>query len=474
MIDDELKLEAGSKDEADDAEDEADGTEEAALPIGTERYTLKHARPDPVVFPRLAADIPACGGTIRTRLEDFEVEEMALYNFSGHGEHCYVTVRKTNRTTLQARDFLARELNVRREEIGFAGFKDKRAIATQTFSIAGVKREDVERISAPWLEVLQVTYHGNKLRTGHLLGNHFKITIRGVRPGALADARRVIDRLRATGMPNFYGPQRFGAFSHGYLIGHALLHRNVKEAIDQILSPRQQTDEKVWHYYQAGDYATALEELPPGRVCEAAVLHALRRYPGNFRAAVRKIPPQLRRMYYSAYQSFLFNWAIHERREWSEDALSCPVAGDIAYLHRNGASFAVEAGEEDVMRERAARGEISPTGPIFGRKMKFARGRPGALEWAILAAEHLRPQSFLSHVKGLHLDGTRRPLRVLLKEVDIREADDGTSLVLAFELPPGSYATTLLEQIMGPGRVEARGDGADDVDERAEASAVEE
>ena len=97
------------------------------------------------------------------------MEEVPLYPFCGEGEHCYVTIRKRNRTTLQVRTFLAKTLGVHQEDIGFAGFKDKRAIATQTFSILGVAESDLTVIrDAGWLEVLNVTRHKNKLRPGHL------------------------------------------------------------------------------------------------------------------------------------------------------------------------------------------------------------------------------------------------------------------------------------------------------------------
>ncbi len=417
----------------------------------TTDYELKYQRPDPLDIPRLAPGVEPIGGVIRAEIEDFEVEEVPLYPFSGEGEHCYVTVKKRNRTTLQVRSFLARTLGVNQEDIGFAGFKDKRAIATQTFSVLGVEEKDLSAIEeTSWLEILSVTRHANKLRPGHLQGNKFKIRISEARTDGFDDACAILAKIREGGMPNYYHGQRFGRKSVGARIGCALLHRDVDLVVDLILGSAAGYHENYRELYNEGKLEEALEALPPGRATEAALLHALKRYPGNNRAAVRRIPRQLRRMYFSAYQSRLFNWALRERTEWDGPPYQV-YEGDLVQKTDTGGMFVVEDLEE--ARERAKNHMIIPTGPMFGKKMRSPAGRPGAMEAAILEAEKVRPASFLSHVKGLKIDGTRRSACVWLGEVDCEEEKPG---VIRFEffLPPGCYATTLLDQVMGPGKVD--------------------
>ncbi|MEM7165449.1 MAG: tRNA pseudouridine(13) synthase TruD [Planctomycetota bacterium] len=403
----------------------------------------------------MLADTPPVGGRIRAEAEDFHVTEVPLYNFCGRGEHLYLTITKTNRTTLQIVDYLAKNLRIQTLQIGFAGFKDKRAVTQQTFSIQGAKEEDVRPLDAPWMRIDAITYHKNKLRAGHLSANRFRIKVRDAEAGSLPRAQAMVAELRRIGVPNFYGPQRFGRFGDSHRIGRAMLHRNPQEVADVLMGPRPEAPEPFRDLYAAGHYAQALEELPLGRPTEAAMLHCLRRQPGNFRAAVRRIPREMRRMYFSAYQSYLFNWALRERLEAGREALSTVEVGDLAYIHTKGACFLVTPDELADSQERAAQHEISPSGPIFGRKMTFAEGRPGEFENSILATEGMRPKSFLSHVKGLHLDGSRRTFRVPVKDVEVVEEiedDEGTSLVFSFTLPPGSYATMLLEEVMGEGR----------------------
>ena len=380
------------------------------------------------------------------------MEEIPLYEWVGSGEHCFITIEKINRTSLEAREYLARRLNVRSRDIGFAGFKDRRAVARQTFSIAGVKKEDALAIQEPWLRVLDATYHRNKLRTGHLKGNRFRIVVRGVEEGSLPRAQAIVARLRETGVPNFYGPQRFGHFSDSYRIGAAMLRRDPRAVVEHILAPREGSAEEHRELFAKQRYVDALEALPPGRAAEAAMLHTLRRYPGNYRAAVRKIPREMKRMYFSSYQSYLFNWCLRERMEWGLDAVGTPELGDLAFVHQRATYFHVEEADLEETLERAARGEVSPSGPIFGRKMRYPSRRPGALERTVLEHEGLRPQSWLSHVRGLHLNGTRRPYRISIGDATCEAGEDDRSIVLEFELPPGAYATILLEQVMGPGR----------------------
>ena len=402
--------------------------------------------------PRLVVDARPIGGVIRERWEDFRVTEIPLYAPCGTGEHLYITIEKSNRTTIQARDHIARVLSVRPDSIGFAGFKDKRAVATQTFSTALLSDAEVTRIDAPWIRVVAVQRHKNKIRTGHLEGNRFEIRIRNVGKDSLEDAKRIVDEVSSHGMPNFYGPQRFGIHGDGARIGSGLLRRQVAEVVDLLLSPREGVEEEYRQTYKAGNIEQALRQLPPGRSAESGLLSSLVTHPGNLRAAIRRIPAPLRKMYYSAYQAELFNWVLMERLERSPDAFRVPWSGDVCQLEGRRSRFHVPLDESATLseQERALQGEISPTGPIFGRKMVLPGGEAGRIESAVLLSEGLRPESWLSHVRGLKLDGTRRSLRILVRDTDVVWDEQEQCLLLTFTLPAGAFATVLLDQVMGP------------------------
>ncbi|MGE4618661.1 MAG: tRNA pseudouridine(13) synthase TruD [Planctomycetota bacterium] len=402
--------------------------------------------------PRLMPESRPTGGVIRERWEDFKVTEIPLYSPCGAGEHLFITIEKSNRTTIQARDHIARVLGVRPDSVGFAGFKDKRAVTTQTFSVPQLSDAKVPEIDASWIRVLDLQRHKNKIRTGHLEGNRFEIRIRQVKQESLPDAKKIVEEAARHGMPNFYGPQRFGIHGDGARIGSCLLRRQVAEVVDLLLSPRDGVEEEYRTHYAAGDLEQAMRHLAPGRSAESGLLSSLRTHPGNLRAAVRRIPGPLRKMYYSAYQAELFNWVLMERLERSPDAFRKPWPGDVCQLEGRRSRFHIPLDEASTLREqeRASEGEISPTGPIYGRKMSLPAGEAGKIESAVLLSEGLRPESWLSHVRGLKLDGTRRPLRILVGEPEVVWEESEQSFLLSFTLPAGAFATVLLDQVMGP------------------------
>jgi tRNA pseudouridine13 synthase len=124
-------------------------------------------------------------------------------------------------------------------------------------------------------------------------------------------------------------------------------------------------------------------------------------------------------------------------------------AGDVAVVCASGGLFVVE----DALREqpRAARFEISPTGPIFGTRMDEAAGAPGERERESLARFGIDLATFRPP-RGVRARGARRPLRIRPEELAV-ELHGGNEVELRFVLPPGSYATVLVDALLGgPGR----------------------
>ena len=100
--------------------------------------------------------------------------------------------------------------------------------------------------------------------------------------------------------------------------------------------------------------------------------------------------------------------------------------------------------EPEVDQPRVERGEIVPTGPIFGWKMQRPEGEVDAAEQAVLAAERLGLDSF-RRLGGI-AEGTRRPFAVPV--ADASWSTERSTVELAFTLPAGSYATVLLDEVM--------------------------
>ncbi|MBQ63376.1 MAG: hypothetical protein CMQ19_15080 [Gammaproteobacteria bacterium] len=161
-----------------------------------------------------AYDKPATSGTIKTCPEDFRVVELPDYSTSGSGEHVYLKIRKTNANTGWVAGQLADFTGTSNKDVGFAGRKDRYAIAEQWFScyLPGEQNPKWEKLEVEGVELLDVTRHTRKLRKGDLSGNFFELTLQQVSPEP-EDHQTLevrLQRLRDSGAPNYFGEQRFG------------------------------------------------------------------------------------------------------------------------------------------------------------------------------------------------------------------------------------------------------------------------
>jgi len=312
--------------------------------------------------------------------EDFIVDEVPAYAPSGEGEHTFVRIEKRGLTTEQAVRQLARAAGTRPREVGYAGRKDRVAVARQWLSVPGLDPERALEIDTGGLRVLEAFRHRHKLRTGQLRGNRFELVVRDVAPDRVERASEALSELSDRGMPNRFGAQRFG---------------------------------------REGDNAERGRDLLRGG-----------RPPRDRRAA---------RFLLSALQAEVFNTFL-AARPLPLDVLE---EGEVAWIHASGAAFVVEDAQQEAARVSAF--EISPSGPIFGSKLLEPRGAALERERAALAACGV-PDG--PPPKGIRLAGARRSLRVRPEDAHCEVL--GPDVVrVCFGLPPGSYATVLVEELLG-------------------------
>jgi tRNA pseudouridine13 synthase len=390
----------------------------------------------------LTEDLPGVGGEIKHTPEDFRVEEIPLYGPAGDGEHTLFEVEKVGLSTFEMIRQIARALGISARDVGYAGLKDAHAVALQHLTVLHVPPADVRALDVPGVRVLWATRHRNKLKIGHLAGNRFILRVRGVDVSALPRCRAILDVLTRRGVPNAYGPQRFGIRGDSHLLGRALVLNDARAFVSAYLgNPHPAEHETVAtarRRFERGDWEKALPAFPGSMPDERRVLHTLLRTGGDARRAMRSLSKRMRLFLVSAYQAALFNRVLEARL----DTLDQVFEGDLAVKHPGRAVFRVmDVGAE---QPRAARFEISPSGPIFGHKMIQPTGRPAEVEQSVLDEDGLRLDSFRV-AGGLRVDGTRRALRFSLLEPAVW-FDDG--LMLRFELPRGSYATAVLGEVM--------------------------
>lgn len=421
--------------------------------------------PDPSASParvRLTtAGIAGLGGRIRALAEDFVVEELPLYEPAGEGEHVHFLLEKHGISTFEALLWISKAVQVSEHKIGYAGLKDAKAVTRQWMSVHRVAPGRLLAIDHPRIRVLAAARHPARLRIGHLRGNRFTIRIRGARTEHLAAAREALGRLVTSGVPNAYGVQRFGVKQDGHLVGRAIVQGDFSEFLGHLCGrpDAREGDPRVRaarEAYDAGDVQGALDRFPMKHRIQKKALAVLRRT-GDPRAAYEALGKRPRRIYVSAYQSWLFNRVLDRRL--ADGTMARLLAGDLAWQHATGALY--EVADPGPEADRALRLEASPTGPLPGYEGRRPSGAPRALEDAILAEERLDDALF--RAAEVRTRGSRRPLRVPLAEGSL-EAEGGDVVVARFVLPPGAFATVVLAELMKNGAPEATETGEEEAE----------
>ena len=312
---------------------------------------------------------------------DFRVTEIGKLRPSGEGTHAWLRIRKRGVNTEEVAEALARMAGAPRSAVGFAGMKDRLAIAVQWFSVdlAGRAEPRWEALESDAIEVLEVARHPRKLRRGTLLGNRFEIVLRDA-DVSVAGLERRLRAVRAGGVPNYFGPQRFGRDGANLRLAHSLLVER------------------------------------------------------------RRIRDRYRRgLALSAARAHVFNRVVAARV--AAGAWAVPVPGDVMMLDGRGSVFGLDRVDEETTG-RAARGEIHPTGPLWGRGARLVAGPARDIEdRAVAEAAPLR-----TGLERERLSHDRRALRVNVPGIDCR-IEARNRVALAFTLPPGAYATVVLREI---------------------------
>lgn len=322
---------------------------------------------------------PRASGLIRSDPGDFVVEERLGFEPDGGTAHFLLLVEKRDANTLYVAKCLARHAGLPTGDIGFAGLKDRRAIARQWFSIPARKgAASAEGHEGDGFRVLAAHPHSRKLRRGALAANRFVLKVREL----AGDIRGLVARLEAIaaiGAPNYFGPQRFGRDGSNLL--------------------------RVGEWLESG-------ELPRDRAVRGFLL--------------------------SAARALAFNAVLGRRvADGSWDRL---LPGEIANL--DGSSSVFRITEVDAELERRCReGDIHPSGPLCGEGGMQPGGEAADRERAALEALAPLPQRLAAVAAA-----ERRAL--VLRPAGLEWQVNGRELELAFELPRGAFATSLLREAL--------------------------
>ncbi|MFA7554084.1 MAG: tRNA pseudouridine(13) synthase TruD [Spongiibacteraceae bacterium] len=329
---------------------------------------------------------PAVTGVLRQSAEDFYVEEILGFEPEGEGEHVFIWVEKIGLNTQQVADSLARLAKVPARQVSYSGMKDRNAVTRQWFGVhlPGNHSYDWESLNSDQLKILQVARHLRKLRRGVHKANRFVIKLSEL---ALAAGELEIeaDIQRRLALITAQGvPNYFGEQRFGH----------------------------------GGANLTKAQQL----------------FSGSF-----KVKRHQRGIYLSAARSHLFNQLLAARvtaNNWNS-----LLAGELLMLNGTHSVFAQR--DEENLAARLADGDIHLSGPLYGKATALCcEAEVAELEQQILAAF----PEFLVGLKKEGLKAERRALRVIPQ--DMQCTFSGDSVELAFSLPSGCFATSVVRELV--------------------------
>ena len=392
---------------------------------------------------------PGIGGKLRASPEDFVVEEIPK-PFTGSGPYLICTVTRRSWEHQHAIHEIAKRLGISRKRIGWAGTKDRNAVAKHYISLYKVEADQVLALSFRDMAVEPVGRHQFGLSLGDLEGNRFIISIRGCDSGNLANLPGITETVQA-GIPNYFGLQRFGAQKPvTHRVGSAILRGEYREAVDIYIGdpfPNEDGEVKAARaaFRETGNAKEALHALPVRLGFERAMLDHLSKQKGDYRGALKALPPKLLTMFVSAWQSYLFNAAISDRFDRGFP-LHEPEAGDTLVYVNGRTDRATErnlpTARQHIKRGRAMIAAVMPGGSSISN--------PGPMEEYMLrlsAEAGIGSDAFREAAGYLEcaFDGSTRPI-VMRTEIQAETEDDTARLT--FTLPPGHYATSVCREFM--------------------------
>ncbi len=382
---------------------------------------------------------------LKCQPEDFRVEELTDARPSGTGRYTFYRLTKRDLGTLEAVEAICRRWNLVGRRVNYAGLKDRHADTVQYLTIADGPSTVM---TTPRFELVPLGRLAQPFGPRQLLGNRFELVIRDLAPADRDRALEAIAEIPRVGLPNYFDDQRFGSVGHGGdFIAQAWLAGDHERALRLALAEPNPFDRSTARAEKAilrdhwGDWAEAKRRLP--RSSARSIVTYLVDHPADFRGAFARMRRELRILYFSAFQSHLWNVLLAGRL--GADALP----GDLVPVELKLGMFPFPRRMEPARVETLRKLDL----PLPSARTPAPAGELGEIAARILAPFNLAWTDLrVKHLKDVFLSKGNRPALFFPRELKADAEDDTLypgrrALRLAFELGKGSYATILVKRI---------------------------
>lgn len=245
---------------------------------------------------------------LKSQPEDFIVEELTDFQISS-GSFAYYRLEKQSLGTPEAAQAIVGQWNLARDAVHHGGLKDRHASTTQYVTIHRGPRQDLQDRS------FKLSYLGQTPRhytAKDIRSNRFAITLRNLSNEAVTMATPRLNTLAAGGLVNYFDDQRFGSLGvSGTFIAHPWCMGDYERALYLSIAepnvhdrPREKEQKAILRECW-GHWLECKDRLD--RSHRRSIVTYLVDHPTNFKRAIALLRPDLRSIYLSAFQSFLWN-----------------------------------------------------------------------------------------------------------------------------------------------------------------------
>jgi len=333
---------------------------------------------------------------------DFIVDEIPLYEFTGEGEHLILHVRKKDMTTWEMVSAIAKYCKIKQRDIGYAGLKDKHAMTMQYISLLAKENEEkLKSFNHDKIKILGMYRHNNKIRIGHLKGNHFKIRLKKVLGVQKDKLDSVLSWVKKNGVPNYFGHQRFGNTGENWKEG-----KEVSEGTLKIRDKKKRT-------FLLNAYQSHLFNQWLSKRIELSLL--LESFSEKEVEEILKLPAESLKEVKKQEQFFKL------------------LEGDLMMHYPYGRVFELESLDEE--SKRFAEFDIAPSGLLAGKRVTRTLKSAGVLE--------------NQYDLEISENGARRYAWIQVTNIKKNYVEEKAHYELEFTLPKGCYATNVLDILRG-------------------------
>jgi tRNA pseudouridine13 synthase len=377
--------------------------------------------------------------------EDFRVTELPAVDPGDRGRYVFYRLTKRGLGTLEALEAIRRRWNVPANRVQYGGLKDRHALTVQYLTILDGPDRTLTESSFELVPLGRLPFpYGPR----HFRGNRFSLVLRDLSTEALKRAEAAAAQVPGDGLPNYFDDQRFGSVGFGGgFIAEAWLKGDAERALYLAMAEPNPSDRPDDRAAKAvlrehwGNWAEAKARLD--RSHARSLVTYLADHPVDHRGAFARLRRELRSLYFSAFQSHLWNLMLARRIEM----VARP--DQAVMLDFKIARLPIHRGLQPSQVEELTAWDI----PLPSARTPMPPGPVGELAASVLDPLGLRWEDLkVRHLKDVFLSKGTRAALVFPENLSVSPGRDDLypgrrTLEAAFDLPRGAYATLLVKRL---------------------------